>query len=651
MKTIAFMKTWIYPILAITIPAWCALNFWIPISVMIILSGVLYLILCGFSLNNVKPDKTLLKQELPDQALHNQAYQDQILPDQAISNQSISNQAASNQAIFGNLLPVLVPISILGCSIYYLFSDLHSFSVDWIGLQDINIQMQQNLFPNSLFFAIFCLALIAGLVFASIKSARPLEISGALIYGGAAIGITLTTSLMTVFVLWEVMLIGSMLILWASDIAGARESSFRYLLMHVFGGVLFFIGLSIMHFNNEPLLVTHIEMKHLGHYLVLIGVLVNIAAPPFWAWVADSYPKASPSGSVFLSAFTTKTAVFVLLMLFNTHDILIYLGIFMVIYGIIYALNCRNMRQILAYCIVSQLGYMVIGIGVGTKAALIAVSIQAVAHILYKGLLMMSAGSVLYEDPENDIHALGNRCETLPFTALFAIIGGLALSAIPLSLTFASKTLLMYSLESAETDQNIIFILALASGAAPLYIGIRWPWLVFFKDSSFSAWMQAFKNTDIILKEIPNVLSYLLLAIPLIYLTPITLANLGLLDVIPDSTYKIANIIHQFQAIIASFLVFIVVKNWIIPDHHALYDFDTLYRKVGFKNITLSLKILRSINGRFEMMKARLYKKMRPLNKAISAYIRYFGDVWPSSAMVIFACITLTITLVLLYIK
>ena len=152
-------------------------------------------------------------------------------------------------------------------------------------------------------------------------------------------------------------------------------------------------------------------------WLILVGFLVNAGAPPLSAWLPDAYPESSWSGMVFLSAFTTKTAVYVLLRGFPGTELLIYVGLFMVFYGIVYAILENDMRRILAYCIVNQVGFMVAGIGIGTEMALNGAAAHAFTHIIYKALLLMSAGSVLYMTGRRKCTDLGGLFRTMPITA------------------------------------------------------------------------------------------------------------------------------------------------------------------------------------------------------------------------------------------
>ena len=169
-------------------------------------------------------------------------------------------------------------------------------------------------------------------------------------------------------------------------------------MIHLLGGMILFAGITGHVAQTGSVAFARMALDSPAHWLILIGFLVNAGAPPLSAWLPDAYPEASWSGTVFLSAFTTKTAVYVLMRGFPGTELLIWVGLFMVFYGIVYALLENDMRRILAYSIVNQVGFMVAGIGIGTEMALNGAAAHAFTHIIYKALLLMSAGSVLLHD-------------------------------------------------------------------------------------------------------------------------------------------------------------------------------------------------------------------------------------------------------------
>ena len=333
-----------------------------------------------------------------------------------------------------------------------------------------------------LFATIFALMAFAGGLYA-FRQARWYELAAAYAYAAGAIGVSFAGDLITLFLYWEMMAIFSTVVVWSGGTPAARAAGIRYAIMHLVGGVVLKVGIEgvVVHTGSidiRPMLATNFDT-----WMILIGVLINAAAPPVSAWLADAYPESSPTGSVFLSAFTTKTAVLALIMLFPGEPILIGVGLFMVMYGIIYALLENDARRILAYSIVNQVGFMVCAVGIGTQMALNGAAAHAFAHIIYKALLFMSAGVVIYRTGKSKCTDLGGLFRTMPLTAMCGIVGALAISGFPLTSGFTTKTMI----SQAAADESLVavyFLLAAASAGVFLHAGIKFPWFVFFQRDS-----------------------------------------------------------------------------------------------------------------------------------------------------------------------
>lgn len=335
---------------------------------------------------------------------------------------------------------------------------------------------------SRLFATIFALMAAGGGLFAMTQKSR-IEVPAAFVYAGSAIGVALAGDLVTVFVFWELMAIGSTLVLWSQGTEPAYCAARRYLMIHLLGGVLLFAGVTGHIVNTGDVAFTRMALDSPAHWLILIGFLVNAGAPPLSAWLADAYPEASWSGTVFLSAFTTKTAVYVLIRGFPGTEFLIWVGLFMVFYGIIYALLENDLRRILAYSIINQVGFMIAGIGIGTEMALNGAAAHAFAHIIYKALLLMSAGSVVLMTGKRKCSELGGLFHTMPLTAACGTIGALAISAFPLTSGFISKSMV----SQAALDGHLLWVwllLTAASAGVFLHAGIKFPWFVFFQKDS-----------------------------------------------------------------------------------------------------------------------------------------------------------------------
>jgi multicomponent Na+:H+ antiporter subunit D len=286
-----------------------------------------------------------------------------------------------------------------------------------------------------------------------------------------------------VFLFWELMAVGSTLVIWSVATPEAYRASLRYLMVHLAGGTLLLLGVAAHYAATGTLAFRAFDAAGPGYWLILAGFLVNAGAPPLSAWVGDAYPEASWSGTVFLSAFTTKIAVYALLRAYPGEALLVWVGLYMVFYGIVYALLENDMRRILAYSIVNQVGFMVTGVGIGTAMALNGTAAHAFTHILYKGLLLMSAGSVLYATGRRKCSDLGGLFRSMPVTTVCGIVGALAISSFPLTSGFVSKSMI----SQAAGDEHLLWVwlaLAAASAGVFLHAGIKFPWFVFFQKDS-----------------------------------------------------------------------------------------------------------------------------------------------------------------------
>ena len=333
-----------------------------------------------------------------------------------------------------------------------------------------------------LFATIFAAMAFGGGLYA-FRQAKWYELAAAYTYAAGAIGVSFAGDLITLFLYWELMALFSTVVVWCGGTPGSRAAGIRYAIMHLLGGVILKVGIEgyVIHTGSidvEPMLAMNFDT-----WMILIGILINAAAPPVSAWLSDAYPESSPTGSVFLSAFTTKTAVLALILLFPGEPVLVGIGLFMVMYGIIYALLENDIRRILAYSIVNQVGFMVCAVGIGTQMAINGAAAHAFAHILYKALLFMSAGAVSYRTGFSKCMDLGGLFRTMPLTAVCGIVGALAISGFPLTSGFTTKTMI----SQAAADESLMFVyfmLAAASAGVFLHAGIKFPWFVFFQKDS-----------------------------------------------------------------------------------------------------------------------------------------------------------------------
>jgi len=422
-----------------------------------------------------------------------------------------------------------------------------------------------------LFATVFAIMAFTGGLF-SFRQAQWWEMAAGLAYAGGAIGVSFSGDLIVMFIFWEVMALFSTIVVWCGGTEAARRAGIRYVTMHLLGGILLKIGIEGTMIHTGSIAIRPLPLDSIDSWIVLAGVLVNAAAPPVSHWLSDAYPEASPTGSVWLSAFTTKTAVLALWLLFPGESILIPIGLWMVFYGIIYALLENDMRRILSYSIVNQVGFMVTGIGIGTEMALNGAAAHAFTHIIYKGLLFMSAGSVLYMTGRRKCSELGGLFQSMPLTTICGTIGALAISSFPFTSGFISKSLIS-SAAGYEHLTVVYFMLTAASAGVFLHAGIKFPWFVFFqKDSglrppdppwNMQAAMVIFAVACIGLGLFPGLL-YAGLPFPVDY-----------------EPYTAEHIVTQLQLLLFAGLAFFVMLPMMKRTNTLTLDWDWVYRRVG----------------------------------------------------------------------
>ena len=392
----------------------------------------------------------------------------------------------------------------------------------------------------------------------------------AFMYVGGALGVVFAGDLVTVFIFSEVMAFSSVFLIWSQGGAGAISAGFRYILVHIFGGVCLLGGVVIRLVSTGSAVFEPMALGEPGSVLILVGFLVNAAVPPLHAWLSDAYPEATVTGAVFLSAFTTKTAVYTLIRGFPGTEVLVWLGAGMAIYGVVYAVLENDMRRLLAYHIISQVGYMVCGVGMGTALALNGSSAHAFAHILYKGLLFMGAGAVIEMTGRRKLTELGGLYKTMPLTLMLYMIGAFSISAFPLFSGFVSKSMVVAS--AAESHRGAIWLmLTLASAGTFLHTGLKLPYYAFFwKDSGIRA------------SEPPKNMLWAmgLAALMCIGIGVVPGALYGLLPYpVEYAPYTVGHVVETLQILLFTGLGFMLFVKQLDPERTVSLDTDWFYRK------------------------------------------------------------------------
>jgi multicomponent Na+:H+ antiporter subunit D len=422
-----------------------------------------------------------------------------------------------------------------------------------------------------LFSYVFTIMGIIGIVYA-LHVKDDVQHIASMIYVGSALGVTFAGDFFVLFIFWEFMAFSATFLVWARRSRESLASGFRYLLVHIFSGVCLLGGI-IIHLSQTGSIAFTSMMPHEGSisfYLILLSFIINAAVPPFGAWLPDAYPEATVTGAVFMTAYTTKSAVYVLARGYHGTEILMWLGAIMAVYGIIYAFLENDARRLLSYHIISQVGFMVCGVGIGTEMALNGSVSHAFAHIIYKGLLFMGAGAVIEMTGKRKLTELGGLYKTMPLTMVFFLIGGFSIAGAPLLSGFVSKSMTV----SAAGEEHKLFaflMLTLATTGTFLSIVLKQSYYMFFgKDSGMRT-----KEPPLNMLIAMGIASFICL---LIGVFPSTLYSLLPFPVhyAPYTSQHIMSTLGIFG--FTAFGFFMLLKN-IVPKPTISLDTDWLYRK------------------------------------------------------------------------
>ena len=426
---------------------------------------------------------------------------------------------------------------------------------------------------SRIFGLIFCLAAFLGNLFAWHVRDFIQQIA-ALLYAGAAIGAVFAGDLITLFFYWEGTALASVFLIWARRTEGSYHTGMRYLIIQITSGVILLAGTALLYRETGSITFERMTLSSLGTWLIFLSFGMKCAFPLLHNWLQDSYPAATITGTVILSAFTTKLAVYALARGFAGTELLIYIGAVMTLFPIFFAEIENDLRRVLAYSLNNQLGFMVVGIGVGTEMAINGTASHAFAHILYKALLFMSVGAVMLRTGTSKASELGGLCRTMPRTAIFCLVGAASISAFPLFSGFVTKSLIMD--ETANQHYPIIWaILVFASAGVLSHSGIKIPYFTFFgHDSGLRP-----KEAPIHMQIAMGFTAFLCIFIgiypdPLYALLPYDVAY---------KPYTMSHVIGQLQLLCFALLAFVVLMRTGIhpPEIRAVnLDVDWIYRRL-----------------------------------------------------------------------
>ena len=426
---------------------------------------------------------------------------------------------------------------------------------------------------SHVFGLIFLIASALGNLYALGDDVDKLQRSAALAYAGGAIAAVFAGDMITLFIFFEVAAVASVFLIWARRTESAFAAGMRYLIFQIGAGVILLAGLLIHVSVTGSIDFDKLGLDAPGGILILIAFGIKSAFPLVHNWLQDAYPEATISGTVILSGFTTKLAIYALARSYAGTEILIWIGAVMAIFPIFYAIIENDLRRVLTYSLNNQLGFMVVGIGIGTEMALNGTVSHAFVHILYKALLLMSMGAVLLRTGTCNGTELGGLVKTMPWTAAFCIVGAASASAFPLFSGFISKSMIITA--AGEQGYWIIWLILLFASAGVLYhSGIRIPYFAFFSEDKGhrvkeAPWpmlvaMGAAAFLCIIIGVFPA---------PLYAMLPFSV------DYVPYTAYHVINQLQLLMFAALAFTVLKLIKIYPSDTRGINLDTDWVYRK------------------------------------------------------------------------
>jgi multicomponent Na+:H+ antiporter subunit D len=368
---------------------------------------------------------------------------------------------------------LVAPVVVLAQLLFWLEQGDTTTIEVFSGVLELTPLMVDNL--NEIWATVFSLVVIGGGLFALHLRAPGFQEKGqqaaSLAYAGSAFGVILAGDLLTVVIFWELMAVTSLYLIISGNRPNSHAAAMRYLFVHVVGGSALLGGVLIQAVETGSLAFEPFD-GGLASWLAMFGILVNAASFPLHAWLSDAYPESSPTGMVFLGALTTKTAVYVLLRGFVGDELLLLVGGVTAVYAGVYALFQNDIRRLLAYHIISQVGFMVAAVGISTFAGVESVAEQVFTHVLWQAVMVMGVGAVMYSTGVTKLTELGGLPTQLRPILILYMVGALSIAVFPVLHGLGAESIYV-------GHTWVVVLLTVASIATVMAVAIKLPYHVF----------------------------------------------------------------------------------------------------------------------------------------------------------------------------
>ncbi|HAZ10287.1 MAG TPA: NADH/ubiquinone/plastoquinone (complex I) [Candidatus Omnitrophica bacterium] len=275
-------------------------------------------------------------------------------------------------------------------------------------------------------------------------------------------GLIITGDLFNLFVFLEIASIASYALVAFGTEAEELEASFKYAIMGSVASAFIFIGIAFLYSFTSTLnmadMARVLSNKQNEWVIPFVGVLflmgfgLKSALVPFHAWLPDAHPSAPASISAMLSGVLIKTlGIYSLIRIFfniigptqGYLTVLMFLGAISMIVGVVLALSQWDLKRLLAYHSISQIGYVVLGIGLGTPLGVLGGLFHLFNHSVFKSLLFLNSGAVDYATGTRDLKETGGLGKLMPVTAKTNLVASMSIAGIPPFNGFFSKAIII----------------------------------------------------------------------------------------------------------------------------------------------------------------------------------------------------------------
>lgn len=300
-----------------------------------------------------------------------------------------------------------------------------------------------------------------------LETSKPSEQIASLLALVSTLGIVFSANYIVMFFFWEMLTLTTSSLIFLEGSKKSYTMGLRFMFMQLSGGLFLLFGI-LKHYAavGSFTLVT----PEAGLIFFIIGIGIKSSFLPFHFWLPWGYPAASFSSSVLLSILTTKIGVYSVTRILPSLDFLPLMGGTMAIFGVCMAILQKDLRKLLSYHVISQVGYMIAAVGMGVPFSVDGGFLHLFNHMIYKSLLFMSAGALIFVTGKENMKELQHNqnseiknnvfsvLKSVPLAAISAVIGALAISGVPPFNGYVSKYLLKYALTGNGIVEIMLFV-------------------------------------------------------------------------------------------------------------------------------------------------------------------------------------------------